>query len=101
MEWFDTILPLRPKGGLTAEDFDAMSDAFHLQVEDELFGGDWLQCFATAMLAAKYEYVNVHQDIDTLSHLNMHQKADLLQVLTANQKMFDDTLGVHPHKISY
>ena len=53
------------------------------------------------MLDAKYEFINVHQVIDTLSHLNMHQKADLLQVLTANQKMFDDTLGVHPHKISY
>ena len=98
MEWFDTTLPLRPKGGLTAEDFDAMADAFHIQVEEELFGEDWLQCFATAMLDAKYEYVNVHQVIDTLTHLNMHQKADLLQVLTANQKMFDGTLGVYPHK---
>ncbi len=50
MEWFDTTLPLRPKGGLTAEGFDAMADAFHIQVEEELFGEDWLQCFATAML---------------------------------------------------
>ena len=98
MEWFDTTLPLRPKGGLTAEDFDAMANAFHIQVEEELFGEDWFQCFATAMLDAKYEYVNVHQVIDTLTHLNMHQKADLLQVLTANQKMFDGTLGVYPHK---
>jgi hypothetical protein len=64
MEWFDTILPLRPKGGLTAEDFDAMADAFHIQVEEELFGEDWLQYFATAMLDAKYEYQNVHQVID-------------------------------------
>ena len=43
MEWFDTILPLRPKGGLTAEDFDAITDAFHIQVEEVLFGEDWLQ----------------------------------------------------------
>jgi hypothetical protein len=27
-----------------------MADAFHIQVEEELFGEDWLQCFATAML---------------------------------------------------
>jgi hypothetical protein len=50
------------------------------------------------MFDAKYECVNVHQVIDTLSHLNKHQKANLLQVLTANQKMFDGTLGVYPHK---
>jgi hypothetical protein len=78
-----------------------MADAFHIQVEEELFGEDWLQCFATAMLEAKYEYVNVHQVIDKLTHLNMHQKADLLQVLTANEKMFDGTLGVYPHKKFY
>jgi hypothetical protein len=38
-------------------------------VEEDHFREDWLQCFATAMLDAKYEYVNVHQVIDTLSHV--------------------------------
>ncbi len=33
-----------------------------------------------------------------LTHLNSHQKADLLQVLWENNKMFDGTLGVYPHK---
>ena len=98
MKWFDTTLPLRPTGGLTSEDFDAMVDAFHIQAEDELFGEDWLACFATKILDAKYEFVSVRQVIDNLSHLNMHQKADLLQVLEDNQKMFDGTLGVYPHK---
>ena len=57
MEWFDITLPLKPTGvGLKAEDFDAMVDSFHIQVENELFGEDWLQNFAVAMLAAKYEY---------------------------------------------
>eukprot|EP00956_Cyclotella_meneghiniana_P006711 scaffold8908_cov51-Cyclotella_meneghiniana.AAC.1 len=98
MKWFDTVLPLRPKGGLEAKDFDAMADAFHIQVEEELFGEDWLQCFATAILDAKYEFVSVSQVIDNLTHLNMHQKADLLQVLKDNQSMFDGTLGVYPHK---
>ena len=98
MKWFDTVLPLRPKGGLEAQDFDAMADAFHIQVEEELFGEDWLQCFATAILDAKYEFVSVSQVIDNLTHLNMHQKADLLQVLKDNQSMFDGTLGVYPHK---
>ena len=98
MKWFDTTLPLRPIGGLKSEDFDAMVDAFHIQVEDELLGEDWLDNFATAILDAKYDYVSVGQVIDTLSHLNMHQKADLLKVLQDNQQMFGGTLGVYPHK---
>ncbi|KAL7502241.1 hypothetical protein ACHAXN_000250, partial [Cyclotella atomus] len=99
MEWFDTTLPLRPTGaGLKAEDFDAMVDAFHIQVENELFGEDWLESFAATMLDAKYEFIDVRQVIDQQSHLNMHQKADLLEVLAKHQKMFDGTLGVYPHK---
>jgi hypothetical protein len=75
MEWFDTTRPLRPTGvGLKAEDFGAMAmvDAFHIQVENELFGEDWLENFATAMLDAKYEFTDVCQVIDQQSHLNMH-----------------------------
>jgi hypothetical protein len=99
MEWFDTTLPLRPTGvGLKAEDFDAMVDSFHVQVENELFGEDWLQSFAIAMIDAKYEFTQVRDVVDQLSHLNMHQKADLLEVLQKHQKMFDGTLGVYPHK---
>jgi hypothetical protein len=33
-----------------------------------------------------------------LTHLNAHQKADLLQVLQENNKMFNGTLGIYPHK---
>ena len=63
-----------------------------------MFGVGWLQCFATAMLDAKYEFVNVRQMVDSFSHLNMHQKADLIQVLSEHQKMFDGSVGVYPHK---
>jgi hypothetical protein len=74
-------------------------DAFHIQVENELFGEDWLENFATEMLDAKYEFIDVHQVIDQQSHLNMHQKADLLEVLAKHQKMFNGTtLGVYRHK---
>jgi hypothetical protein len=99
MDWFDTILPLRPTGvGLKAEDLDVMVDAFHSQVENEL-GEDWLENFATAMLDAKYEFIDIRQVIDQQSHLNMHGKADLLEVLAKkHQKMFHGTLGVYPHK---
>jgi hypothetical protein len=75
MEWFDTTLPLRPTGvGVKAEDFEAVVDIFHIQVENELFGEDWLENFATAMLDAKNEFIDIHQVIDLQSHINMPQK---------------------------
>jgi hypothetical protein len=71
---------------------------FHIQVKDELFGEDWLKCFATEILDAKYERTDVVQVVNGLTHLNAHQKANFLQVLQENDKMFDGTLGVYPHK---
>jgi hypothetical protein len=43
MEWFDCSIPLCPPGGFDSEEFDAMEDMFHIQVEDEIFGEDWLE----------------------------------------------------------
>ncbi len=36
-----------------------MEDMFHIQVEDEIFGEGWLECFATEILGAKYERTDV------------------------------------------
>ena len=81
VEWFDTSIPLRPVGGLKAEEFDAMVDMFHIQTEEELLGEDWLHNFAVHILDAKYELVDVRDVIDQQTHLNAHQKATLLEVL--------------------
>jgi hypothetical protein len=78
--------------------FDAREDGFHFQCDDELFGEDWLQCCETCILDAKYENTNVRDVVDGLTHLSTQQKFDLLEVLLENQKMFDDTLGVYPHR---
>ncbi len=51
MAWFDCSIPLCPPGGLDSKVFNAMEDMFHIQVEDEIFGEDWLECFATEILA--------------------------------------------------
>ncbi len=98
MEWFDCSIPLCPPGGLDSKEFDAMEDMFYIQVEDEVFGEDWLKCFATEILDAKHDKTDVAEVVKGLTHLNAHQKADLLQVLQENNKMFDGTLGVYPHK---
>ncbi len=71
---------------------------YHIQVEDELFGEDWLKCFMTKILDAKYERTDVVGVVKELTHLNVHQKEDLFQVLQENNKMFDGTLGDYPHK---
>jgi hypothetical protein len=98
MEWFDSCIPLCPPGGLDSSEFDAMKDMFHIQVEDEIFGKDWLECFATEILDAKYEKADAAEVVKGLSHLNAHQTADLTQVLQENNKMFNKTFGVNPHK---
>ncbi len=72
---------------------------FHIQVKDELFGEDWLKCFATKILDAKYEKTDVAEVMKGLTHLNAHQKADLLRELLDNKKMCDGTLGIYPHKM--
>ena len=78
MGWFDCSIPLCTPGGLDSKEFDAMEDMFHIQVEDELFGEDWLKSFATEILDAKYEKTDVAEVLKGLTHLNAHQKADLL-----------------------
>ncbi len=75
-----------------------MEDMYNIQLEDELFGKDWLQFYATHILDARYEFTNVKDFIDQLMHLNSQQKADLLQVLMENATMFDGTLGIYQHK---
>jgi hypothetical protein len=97
MEWFDCSIPLCPPGDLDLNKFDAMEDMFHIQVEDELIGKNWLKCFATEILDAKYERTDEVEVVKVLTHLNAHQKADLLRVLQENNKMFNGTLGVYPH----
>ncbi len=78
MEWFDCSILLCPPGGLDLNKFNAMEDMFHIQVKNELFGEDWLKCFSTENLDAKYEWTDVVKVVKGLTHLNAHQKADWL-----------------------
>jgi hypothetical protein len=78
MKWFDCSIPLCPPGGLDLNEFDAMEDMFCIQVEDKIFGEDWLECFATEILDAEYGKTDVAKFVKGLTHINAHQKADLL-----------------------
>ncbi len=98
MSWYDNIIKMRPRSGLTSMDFDAMIDQFFIQTEDEIVGEDWLDCFATEILDAKYEFHDVTEVVNQMDHLDTKQKDDLLAILRKHQKMFDGSLGVYPHK---
>jgi hypothetical protein len=78
MEWFDCSIPLCPPGSCDSKECDAMEDMFHIQVKEELFGEDWLKCFATMILDAKYAKTDVAEVVKGFAHQNVHQKADLL-----------------------
>ena len=53
MKWFESLSPLREPSGLNAKTFHDMEDALFIQQEDELFGEDWLDSYATEILKAK------------------------------------------------
>ncbi len=78
IKWFGCSIPLCLPGDSDLNKSDAMEDMFHIQVEDKIFGEDWLECFATEILDAKYEKTDVAEVVKGLTHLNAIQKADLL-----------------------
>jgi hypothetical protein len=76
MEWFDYSILLCPPGGLDLNKFNALECLFNIQVEGKLFDEDWLKCFATEILDAKYKKTDVVMVMKGLTHRNAHQKAD-------------------------
>ncbi len=78
IELFDCSISCHPPGGSDSKEFDSMEDMLHIQVEDELFSEDWLTCFATKILDAKYEKKDLAEVVKGLTHLHVHQKTDLL-----------------------
>jgi len=82
MLWYDSMLPMCPRKGLTSADFDHMEDMYYIQYKDELLDQDWLETYATEILDAKYKWTDVREVVDIQNHLTAQQKCDLLDVLT-------------------
>ena len=89
---------MRPTHGLTSYNFNSMEEQYYVQLEDEILGKDWLQCYATEILDAKYEWNDVKDIVKRLTHLTQTQQNYLLEVLEKHTSMFDGSLGVYPHK---
>ena len=55
---------------LTSKEFNNMVDSLLIQTEDELFGEDWLDSYATEFLDAKYGFTSVQDVVNQLKHLS-------------------------------
>ena len=87
MVWYDCMLPMHPRKGLTSADFDHMEDMYHIQFEDKLLGQDWLQLYATEILDNRYKWTDVTEVVENQMHLTARQKCDLLDVLKCHKKL--------------
>ena len=72
---------MRPAYGLDSFNFDTMADMYHIQVEDDIQVKGWLECFATEILDAKYEWTNVRNVVQQIDHLYQTHKYEILKVL--------------------
>ena len=61
-----------------------MEESYELQLEDEILGEDWLSCYATEILDAKYDKTDITETVSGLTHLDLSQQRYLLEVLNEN-----------------
>eukprot|EP00957_Ditylum_brightwellii_P085131 6472813-Ditylum_brightwellii.AAC.2 len=88
MEWYDNVLPMQPSHDLTLSDFLERKESYSIQLEDELFGKDWLHSYAIKILNAKYEFTDVINVVNRQDHLTQSQKIALLSCYGSINKCF-------------
>jgi hypothetical protein len=98
VDWLGNTIEMRDVRNFHPSDLDAMMEAYYTQEEEEFFGDDFLDAFATPILDAKYEQVDVDDVADNQKHLTPTQREELKAVFRKYRKLFDGTLGVFPHK---
>ncbi len=86
MEWFDYSIPLCPPEGLDSNKFNALECMFLIQVKDKLFGEDWLKCFTTEILDAKYKKTDVVKGHERTHSSECTSKSRLALSATGEQK---------------
>ncbi len=86
MDWFDNELQLHNPHLLQNKEFEVMAEKLEVQQEEDFFGMDWYDptCYATEILDAKYEKVEVDEAINQLNHLNLEQKLGCLFLFDRN-----------------
>jgi len=95
IEWFDSELPMRDPSVLGNDEYLAMAEALKVHHEEEqLFSRNWYDpdCFATAILDAKYKKVSVDDVVEQPTHLSKSQRDDLLSDVK-DAKVYIDDIG--------
>ena len=62
-----------------------MEDSLYVQIEDELFGEDWLDSYATTILDAKYEKADILEVVNNQKQLNTAERNDIFRTLKKHE----------------
>ena len=74
MEWFANVLPMREVHKINNAKSLAMADAYIMQTEEEDFGEDWLDSYATTeILDIKYDEADLEEVVKNQKHVNHNQ----------------------------
>jgi hypothetical protein len=98
VDWLGNTIEIHDVRNFHPSDLDVMMEACYTREEEESFGEDFLDAFATPILDAKYEQVDVDDAADNQKHLTPTQREEFKAVFHKYRKLFDGTLGVFPHK---
>ncbi len=99
IKWVDHSIPLKdPHKFFGPNMLTNLNDQLCQDKEEEMFKCDLLDNYSARILRAKYEQVNINKVAADQKHLTPNQLYDLQSVLAKYKKLFDGSLGVHPHK---
>ena len=91
VDWLGARLPMNTRG-FTKQRLLAFVDAYHLQLEEELFAFD--DSFATSIADAKYEAVDTDVVVEEqCTHLTPQQQDELKEILRRHEQLFSGKLG--------
>ena len=100
VEWLGNSIPMRSPPTITQaeEDFNALFESYLIEMENDHFGFEPLDNYASKILDAKYDKVDVKDVAQEQAHLTASQRNDLERLLKKHEKLFSGKLGLYPHK---
>ena len=83
VEWLGNSIPIRSPPTITQaeEDFNALFESYLIAMENDHFGFEPLDNYASKILDAKYDKVDVRDVVQEQAHLTATQRNDLERLL--------------------
>ena len=100
VEWLGNSIPMQspPTWDQAEEDFNTLVGSYLIGMENDHFWFDPLDNYASEILDAKYDKVDVRDVSQEQAHLTPNQRNDLERLLKKHEKLFSGRLGLYPHK---